>query len=91
MNTTNKRILTNGDTASQDMNSLLQRVSFSSTEEIERVISELQAMRDAMSTEGDRVQRAASDHAVSSQAAAASMRVVADSLRQLKTPLPHPR
>jgi hypothetical protein len=88
MNTTHKRTLTNGDNASQDMNSLLQRVSFSSTEEIERVISELQAMRDALSTEGDRVRRAASDHAGTSQAAAASMLVVADGLRQLKTPRP---
>ena len=69
---------TAGDTAAEDVNSLLQRVSVSSTDEVERVISELQAVHDALRAEGDRVQRAAADHAGSSQAALALMRIVAE-------------
>ena len=82
------RTRTTGDTTAEDVNSLLQRVSGSSIEEIERVISELQAMRDALRTEGDRVQRVVADHAGTSQTTVASMRIVADGLRQLKKPVP---
>jgi hypothetical protein len=82
------RTPTTGDTAAEHVNSLLQRVSVSSTEEVERVISELQAMRDALCTESDRVQRAAAHHTGTSQAATESMRIVADGLRQLKTLTP---
>src|ERR1700730_16742797 len=85
------RTPTAGDTAAEDVNSLLQHVSVSSTDEVERIISELQTVHDALRTEGDRVQRAAADHAGTSQAALASMRVVADGLRQPKTPTPHSR
>ena len=70
------------------MNSLIQRVSVASMEEIERVISELQAMRDSLRAEADRVQRDITNYAGMSQAAMSSMRVIADSLRQLKAPVP---
>jgi hypothetical protein len=85
------RTPTAGNTAAEDVNSLLQRVPVSSTDEVERVISELQAVHDALRTEGDRVQRVAADHAGTSQAAVASMRIVADGLRKLKTPTPDSR
>jgi hypothetical protein len=80
---------TTGHTAAEDMNSLIQHVSVSSTEEIERVISELQAIRDSFRTEGDRVQRATTNYAGMSQTAMSSMRIIADGLLQLKTPISH--
>jgi hypothetical protein len=80
MNTTNKRTLTTAGTGAEDANSLIQRLSVSSAVEIERVISELQAMRASFRTEGDRVQRAATNYAGMSQAAMSSMRIIADGL-----------
>ena len=77
-----------GDAAAENMNSLIQRVSIASMEEIERVISELQAMRDSLRAEADRVQRDITNYAGMSQAAMSSMRVIGDSLRQLKAPVP---
>src|SRR5271166_386515 len=81
------RTPTGGDTAAENMNSLIQRVSIASMEEIERVISELQAMRDSLRAEADRVQRDITNYAGMSQAAMSSMRVIGDSLRQLKAPV----
>ena len=76
-----------GDTAAEDVNSLIQRLSVSSAIEIERVISELQAMRSSFRTDGDRVQRATTNCEGMSQAAMSSMRITADGLLQLKTPI----
>src|ERR1700719_4339885 len=50
------------DTAAEDVNSLIQRLSVSSAVEIECVISELQAMRSSFRTEGDRVQSATTNY-----------------------------
>ncbi len=76
------------DGAADNVNGLIQRVASASTEEIERVITELQALRDQLRGEADRVQREVSNYAGMSQAAMSSMRVIADSLRQLKAPPP---
>src|SRR5580700_9938759 len=57
------RTPTGGDAAAENMNSLIQRVSIASMEEIERVISELQAMRDSLRAEADRVQRDITNYA----------------------------
>ena len=73
-----------GETAMDNMNSLIQRVLTASVEEIDRVITELQAMRDLLRGEADRVQREISNYAGMSQAAMSSMKIIADSLRQLK-------
>ena len=73
-----------GESAMDNMNSLIQRVSTASVEEIDRVITELQAMRDLLRGEADRVQREISNYAGMSQAAMSSMKIIADSLRQLK-------
>jgi hypothetical protein len=70
----------------ENLTGLIQRVSNASTDEIERVIAELQALRDQLRGESERVQREISNYAGMSQAAMSSMRVIADSLRQLKTP-----
>jgi hypothetical protein len=79
---------TTADTAAEYLHSLIQRVSVSSIEEIERVISELEAKRDAFCTESDRVQRAATNYAGMSQAATLSMQIIADDLLRLKNSIP---
>jgi predicted PilT family ATPase len=79
-------------TAGEGVNSLLDRVAGASIDEIDRVIRELQAMRDTLVTEGDRVQREVAEFASLSQTAMASVRVIADSLTQWQQPeeLTHP-
>lgn len=74
------------DAAAENLNGLIQRVSTASAEEIDRVIAELQVLRDQLRAESERVQREISNYAGMSQAAMSSMRVIADSLRQLKSP-----
>jgi hypothetical protein len=58
--------------------------SVASAVEIERVISELQAMRSSFRTEGDRVERATTNCAGMSQAAMFSMRIIADGLSYVR-------
>ena len=81
-----------GDAASDNLNSLIRRVSLSSMEEIDRVILELQAVRDMLRTEGERVNREISSYASLSHAATTSMKVIADSLTQWRSgPTSFPR
>ena len=73
-----------GSEAVEHVNSLVQRVAGASIDEIERVIGELQAMRDMLRNEGERVQREIAGYANLSHAANSSMKVIADSLAQWK-------
>jgi vacuolar-type H+-ATPase subunit I/STV1 len=77
--------------AADSVNGLIQKVAGASTEEIERVIAELQALRDQLRGEAERVQREISNYAGMSQAAMSSMQVIGDSLRQLKAAPPQIR
>ena len=78
--------------ASENLNSLIRRVSGASMEEIDRVILELQAVRDMLRNEGERVTREISGYASLSHAAATSMKVIADSLTQWRSgPTSFPR
>jgi hypothetical protein len=69
---------------SESLNSLIRRVSGASMEEIDRVILELQGVRDMLRNEGERVTREISGYASLSHAAITSMKVIADSLTQWK-------
>jgi len=72
------------DTVSDNLNSLIRRVSSASMEEIDRVILELQGVRDMLRNEGDRVGREITDYAGLSHAAMTAMKVIGDSLKQWK-------
>ena len=65
-----------------NVNSLIQRVAGSSLTEIENLISELEALRDLLHAEGQRVQREISGYAQLSQAAMKSTRMIADNVSQ---------
>jgi len=67
-----------------NVNSLIQRVAGTSLAEIEKLISELESLRDLLHAEGQRVQREISGYAQLSQAAMKSTRMIADNVEQWK-------
>jgi hypothetical protein len=67
-----------------NVNSLIQRVAGTSLAEIEKLISELESLRDLLHAEGQRVQREISGYAQLSQAAMKSTRMIADTVTQWK-------
>jgi pantothenate kinase len=67
-----------------NLNSLIQRVSGTSVLEIEKLIAELQTLRDYLQNEGQRVQREITEYAQMSQAATKSTKIIAESLAQWK-------
>ena len=71
-----------GDAAVENISSLIQRVSASSVGEIDRVVTELNGVREMLRSEGERIQREITNYASLSQAAMASMKVITDSLAQ---------
>jgi hypothetical protein len=78
-----------GDTAAADpaadnLNALIKRVAGASMEEIDRVILELQGVRDMLRSEGERVSRELAGYASLSHASMTAMKVIADSLKQWK-------
>lgn len=73
------------DPATENLNGLIRRVSGASMEEIDRVIGELQSVRDMLRNEGDRVSREISGYASLSHAAITAMRVIGDSLTHWKS------
>jgi hypothetical protein len=79
-----------GDPVTDNLNALIRRVSGASMEEIDRVILELQSVRDMLRKEGDRVSREVAGYASLSHAAMTAMSVIADSLTQWKGEPPRP-
>jgi transposase len=63
---------------------LLQRVAGTSVQEIDRLITELQQLRDLLQTEGARVQREITEYAHLSQSAMQSTKIIAESLSHWK-------
>jgi hypothetical protein len=80
------------DPAAENLNALIRRVAGASMEEIDRVIHELQGIRDMLRSEGERVSRELSGYASLSHASMTAMKVIGDSLKQWKdAPLIHSR
>jgi hypothetical protein len=73
-----------GEAVSDNLNALIRRVSGASMEEIDRVILELQGVRDMLRSEGERVSREIAGYASLSHASMTAMKVIADSLKQWK-------
>jgi len=67
-----------------NVNSLIHRVAGTSISEIEHLISELEALRELLHAEGQRVQREISGYAQLSQAAMKSTRMISDNVSQWK-------
>jgi hypothetical protein len=72
-------------TTVENVNELIGRVSGASMEEIDRVILELQGVRDMLHSEGDRVSREIANYASLSRTATTAMKVITDGLSQWKS------
>jgi hypothetical protein len=72
------------DPAAENLNALIRRVAGASMDEIDRVILELQGVRDMLRSEGERVSRELSGYASLSHASMTAMKVIGDSLKQWK-------
>jgi hypothetical protein len=75
---------TNAEATVSSVNSLIQRVAGTSLAEIERLITELEGLRDLLHSEGQRVQREISGYAQLSQAAMKSTRIIYENVAQWK-------
>jgi len=67
-----------------NLSSVIQRISGTSVSEIEKLIAELQELRDYLLNEGQRVQRAITEYVHLSQAATKSTRIITESLAKGK-------
>ena len=76
------------EASAENMNALIQRVSGASMDEIDRVITELQGVREMLRSEGERVSREISGYASLSHAAMTAMKVIGESLTQWKNAPP---
>ena len=72
------------DPAAENLNALIRRIAGASMEEIDRVILELQGVRDMLRSEGERVSRELAGYASLSHASMTAMKVIGDSLKQWK-------
>jgi hypothetical protein len=73
------------DTQAENVSMLVQRVAGASMSEIDNVIEELRTMREYLRSEGERVQREIAGYATVSHTAAASMKVIAESMAQWRS------
>jgi hypothetical protein len=74
-----------------NIGSLLQRVAGTSVQEIDRLISELQSLRELLQAESSRVQNEITQYAHLSQSAMQSTKIIAESLSKWKSEAEHRR
>jgi phytoene/squalene synthetase len=82
-----------GGNGVENVTNLIDRVSGASVEEIDRLIAQLQTMREMLHREGERVRRELTGYAGMSQSALTATKIIADTLAQFKPDpnLPQPR
>jgi chemotaxis protein histidine kinase CheA len=73
-----------GEMVAGNISQLLQRVAANSVQEIDRLIADLQILRDRLQQEGERVQREIVEYATLSQAAMQSTKIITESLSHWK-------
>jgi len=66
----------------QSIGELIDKVSSTSIAEIEKLVSELQAVRNYLKVEGDRIQQEMARYAHLSDTASASVKIIAESIGQ---------
>ena len=71
---------TDSEVVASNIGTLLQRVAGTSVQEVDRLIAELQTLREMLQTEGVRVQREIVEYANLSQSAMQSTKIIAESL-----------
>jgi hypothetical protein len=78
------------DPDAEDLNALILRVAAASVEEIDRVILELQGVRDMLLGEGERLNRELARFTNITQAAMTATKVIGDQLKQRGAPKNNP-
>ena len=78
------RLETFADSAASEVATLISRMADASVTEIDKLLDELQSVRDYLQAEGERVEREAARYAQVSQTALASVRIITDSMGQWK-------
>ena len=73
-----------GEMVANNISTLLQRVAGTSVKEIDKLILELQTLREMLQNEGARVQREIVEFATLSQAAMQSTKIIAESITHWK-------
>jgi hypothetical protein len=73
------------DLTADSQNALIERVYGASAEEIDRVILELQGVRDTLRREGERVARGIADYTSLNQAVMSAMKLISKNLAQWRT------
>ena len=68
--------------AAENGNALIRRVAGESMEEIDRVIRELESVRDMLLSEGERVSREIAGYASLNHASMTAMKLIGDSIKQ---------
>lgn len=79
------------DAGVESISNLIDRVSGASVEEIDRLVAQLQSMREMLHREGERVRRELTGYAGLSQSAMTSMKIISDTLAQFKPEALQPR
>jgi hypothetical protein len=72
-----------GETSAENLGYLLRRVSKTSMDEIDNLISELQTLRRKLQTDGDRIERDIAKHAELSQQVMQLTTIISDSVKKL--------
>ena len=72
-------------------NSLIERLAGTSMKEIDNLITELQAARNFLMAEGERVQREFTNYTQATQAALSSVKIITDSMGQWRSSAGPPR
>jgi hypothetical protein len=85
------RFETYGDDTASEVSSLISRMAGASVAEIDKLLDELQSVRDYLQSEGERVEREAARYAQVSQTALASVRIITDSMGAWKGSTGAPR
>jgi hypothetical protein len=85
------RFESDGDDAANEISTLIARIAGTSVAEIDKLLDELQSVRDYLQAEGERVEREAARYAQVSQTALASVRIITDSMGQWKGDAGTPR
>jgi hypothetical protein len=73
-----------------NINSLIQRVTGTSTLEIDNLIDQLQDMREFLQSEGERISREIAGYAEASQKARAQMEAIGDQITQWRSRMESP-
>ena len=73
------------EAVANNLGAMLQRVAGSSQHEIDRLVHELQSLRDLLETEGERVQREIAEYVQLSKSSMQSTKIIAEGLAHWKS------